>query len=131
MDEPEIFEVIGQVVNQRGYAIQNLMVAVVDRDTLFDDLIGMGYTDTNGEFQLSFTRSEFNQDAFENEDLPDLMVICSVWDEDQFKVVHQHTCDALAFADGCEDLGVITVETWVEGPQFIKGANPTPGYGKR
>ncbi|MEO1268760.1 MAG: hypothetical protein AAFX99_11725 [Myxococcota bacterium] len=46
-------------------------------------------------------------------------------------MVHQHTCDALAFADGCEDLGVITVETWVEGPQFIKGANPTPGYGKR
>ena len=129
--DTEIFEVIGQVTSKRGFAIHNLRVAVVDQDMMFHDLIGVGFTDKNGEFQLSFTRSEFNQDAFENEEVPDLMLICSVWDDDRFKVVHQHTCGELAFKDGSEDLGTVVIDSWDEAPRFIEGADPSPGLTKR
>ena len=127
----EVFHIIGQVINKQGFALQNLKLAVVDSDRLFDDLLGVGFTDGNGEFQLSFTREEFNQDLFENDSVPSLRLIFSIVHEGEFKVVHQATFPGLGFETLSEDLGAICIETWDKVPTFFEGVDPTPGLDKR
>ena len=56
----KVFEISGAVVTENGERLENVVVAILDRDVFRDDLLGVGCTDARGEFRLSFTEAEFN-----------------------------------------------------------------------
>jgi hypothetical protein len=70
-----IFRLRGRVVTREGQPLSNVVVALVDADAVFDDLLGAGRTYEDGLFRLAFTRQAFNQERFEHEQYPDLYVV--------------------------------------------------------
>lgn len=127
----EVFSLKGQVVNQQGYPIINLRLAIVDKDLMLDDLIGVGFTNEEGRFKIDFTHSEFNQELGENEKTPDIYIVFSTFKENRFVAIDKQEFYHLKFKNLKEDLGTITIETFVEKPQFLPDINPTPGYNKK
>ena len=59
------FNITGRAVNNNGDPISGIKVSIVDKDMFFDDLLGVGFTDSSGSFQMQFTDKEFNQNYFE------------------------------------------------------------------
>ncbi len=133
MNTPRIFRLQGTAVTPNRNPIQNLRLAIVDKDTLLDDLLGVGFTDQKGQFRISFTSNEFNQDFFESETLPNIYIVFSRKDpvDGKFKTIYQQSFLALSFAKDTEDLGNIEITTWQEPPCFLQGVNATPGYHKK
>ncbi len=128
----EIFRLCGTAVTPDGGLLCNLRVAVVDEDTFNHDLLGVGFTDDQGCFRLSFTRREFNQDLFESEALPDIYIVFSALFDGVFKAVAVKRFPDLLFEGGLEDLGDVVLTQWrPEGFEPIEGADPTPGADKR
>ena len=106
------FEVRGQLVNASGEPIRDLLVSILDSDKVADDLIGVGTPMNDGRFCVSFTREAFNQDWFENEDLPDLYVVVStIGDDGVPEAIFQRDFPGLRFEGGNEDLGRIEIDT--------------------
>lgn len=129
---PDIFRISGATVTPTGDLLCNLQVAIVDRDTVSDDLLGVGVTDDEGRFRLSFTRREFNQDLFENEALPDIAIIFSAPFDGFYRAVAVMEFPDLRFEHGQEELGDIALTSWTpEGFVPLTGVDPTPGYSKR
>jgi hypothetical protein len=120
----------GRVLDARGRALSGLRLAVVDADLVRDDLLAVGFTDQDGRFRLSFTPSEFNQDPFERESVPDLYIVFSSLREGEFIAVHRESFATRAFLDGTEDLGVIPIPSWVQEPVFLGHLAATPGFHK-
>jgi len=65
------FQIIGRVINRMNrQGIKDLRVEAWDKDLIFNDLLGSANTDTQGNFQIEFDESRFN-DLFGDE-YPDL-----------------------------------------------------------
>ena len=126
----DILRLHGRVVDAQGRALPGLRLAVVDADFLRDDLLAVGFTDDDGLFRLSFTRAEFNQDLFERESVPDLYIVYSKLRGDAYAAVHREDFAGRTFTDGCEDLGVVRIQSWLDAPVFLGNQSATPGFRK-
>ncbi len=116
------------MVDAGGKALVGLRFAVVDKDLVHDDLISVGFSDEGGRFWFGFTESQFNLDPFERETHPDLYILFSTRDGDRYRVVHRADFGHLKIKKGETDLGTIRIDTWSDGPVFLKGdPDPTPG----
>ncbi len=133
MSKQRIFRLQGTAVTPEGHAIRNLRLAIVDEDTMSDDLLGVGFTDPKGQFRISFTSREFNQDLFESEQLPDIYIVFSRAnpEDGQFKAIFRQSFPTLKFEDDREDLGKIKIATWQDPPKFLADVDATPGYRKK
>jgi hypothetical protein len=104
------FEVTGQLVDAAGNPMQDILLSVLDSDDYADDLIGVGTPTSDGRFCVSFTREAFNQDWFENEDLPDLYIVVSKLDDEGTPTAFfQKEYPGRTFVGGKEDLAKIVV----------------------
>jgi len=124
----DIFYLQGQVTTGQGLAIHYLRVAVVDKDLMFDDLLGIGITDEEGRFRISFTSAEFRQQALERERTPDIYLVFSAYDDGEFRSVARKEFFHLTFTDRAEDLGEIRIDEWNEEMPSLPDQKPTPGY---
>jgi hypothetical protein len=125
-----IFSLTGAVVDNRQNKIPNLRLAIVDRDPVIDDLIGVGFTDENGQFRISFTTSEFNQEWFESENKPDIYIVFSGYFDGEYRAIFRKDFSSLKFESLSEDLGTVVIDTWDDAPEILIGVDPTPGYEK-
>ena len=106
-------------------------IAIVDADPEYDDLLGVGVANAEGEFRLTFTTEAFNQEAGEEEERPDLFLVASL---PRSLGVHtpvlRRDFPGLRF-DTKEDLGLITLPV-AKGaePSWAKGLRPSPGATK-
>lgn len=121
-----VFKVRGKVVRANGAPFSEVVLAIVDEDLLNDDLIGIGVTDANGEFRLSFTTEAFNQDALECESTPDLYIVASLRFPGELVPIHKQEFSNLTFKDGVEDLGEIKIDSI----EPLAGQVAIPGYKK-
>ncbi|MCB1144814.1 MAG: hypothetical protein KDK54_21380 [Leptospiraceae bacterium] len=128
-----VFSIRGRVINESGYPIQNLRLAIVDKDVFFDDLIGVGFTNSEGKFQMDFTEKEFNQDFLEHESYPDIYIVFSLYHPEQkeFVAIGKQEFFHLRFSNRQEDLGDILIQTQSGHLKYIPDQDVTPGYKKR
>ncbi|HIK39301.1 hypothetical protein [Thermoleptolyngbya sp. M55_K2018_002] len=62
----------GRVVKNQSQPEAGIRVELHDKDRQYDDLIGVSRTDTQGYFEISFTKEDFRQDPGETELTPDV-----------------------------------------------------------
>jgi hypothetical protein len=62
----------GRVVKNQSQSEAGIRVELHDKDRQYDDLIGVSRTDTQGYFEISFTKEDFRQDPGETEPTPDV-----------------------------------------------------------
>lgn len=62
----------GRVVKTQSQSEAGIRVELHDKDRQYDDLIGVSRTDTQGYFEISFTKEDFRQDPGETEPTPDV-----------------------------------------------------------
>lgn len=124
------FKLSGRVIASNSRALPGIRLAIVDRDRLRDDLLGVGLTDERGEFRISFVSSEFNQDPFENELFPDIYIVFSIYNNGKYRVISQRDFPGLRFVDGFADIGDIVAEDRDVSAELNDG-EATPGYEKR
>lgn len=131
MERP-IFTVHGRVAHSNGAPAPNTWVSIVDADPDGnDDLLGVGLTNFEGAFRLSFTTEAFNQEPDEAQKLPRLYVVLAV--EGRAGPVPVRRCDIgqLAFV-GAEDVGTLTLPfLGVRAPRAARGLVHAPGANKR
>jgi hypothetical protein len=122
----ESFHLQGRVTRANRTPLPGIAIAVVDRDPYRDDLLGVGVTDREGRFQLSFTTREFRLDAFERETRPDLRLVCSVRQGEKLVVCH---LEDRPFPEQTRrlDLGDVVVHSWNDGPRLRPDLVPIPG----
>jgi hypothetical protein len=87
-------------VHHDGAAAENVLVAIADADWIWDDLIGVGPTAHDGDFQLSFTAAAFRQEALEREARPDVYVVLSVNHDGALIPIHRASFPGLEFGAG-------------------------------
>jgi hypothetical protein len=76
--------VVGTVVEQEsGRPLEGLVVRAYDKDILFDDKLGSVQTNASGQFEISYTETQFRDF---NETQPDLYV--KVFDASGKKLLH-------------------------------------------
>ena len=76
--------VVGTVVEEEsGRPLEGLVVRAYDKDILFDDRLGSVHTNAKGEFEISYTETQFRDF---NETQPDLYV--KVFDASGKKLLH-------------------------------------------
>jgi hypothetical protein len=130
---PRQFRLEGRLVDDAGRGLPDLFLAFVDVDLLdADDLIGMGVTDPQGGFRLTFLATEFQQDYFESEATPDLKLIVSAKVGEALVPVFVRDYSDLAWpADGRVDLRSVTVKGFnPAAPVALEDEEPMPGYDK-
>ena len=126
-DLQPIHRLKGRFATPKGHPLAGIRVAIVERDEDNpDDLLGVGVTGEQGQFQIAFTRREFNQDPGEDEEAPDLYAVFSRLSGQSYRAVGR--CD-LPRADPGGDLGQIQVALSPEGT-FVEGLGATPGVDK-
>jgi hypothetical protein len=127
------FNLNGRVVNIKGDPISGIKVSIVDKDFFYDDLLGVGFTDSSGSFRIEFTEKEFNQNFFENEVLPDIYLVFSSYDlnEKKYKTVDLQEFFSLKFENKMESLGNIVIKSFDFSNHNLKNQDPTPGISKR
>ena len=65
------FKIHGKVMEKEtGKGIPNLTVKAIDRDLLFDDLLGAVTTDENGNFEIGYDKEDFQELFFDKK--PDI-----------------------------------------------------------
>lgn len=65
------FKIYGKVIEKEtGRGISNLRVKAVDKDLLFDDLLGAVTTDENGNFEIKYYKEDFQELFFDKK--PDI-----------------------------------------------------------
>ncbi len=62
----------GRVAKNGNQYEPGIRVELHDKDRQYDDLIGVSLTDTQGYFEISFTKEDFRQDPGETEPEPDV-----------------------------------------------------------
>ncbi|MFQ3615191.1 MAG: hypothetical protein SNJ57_07130 [Cyanobacteriota bacterium] len=62
----------GRVIKNPSQYEARIRVELHDKDRQYDDLIGVSHTDTQGYFEISFTKEDFRQDPGETEPEPDV-----------------------------------------------------------
>jgi len=128
----DTFSVRGRLVGGSGAPLANTFLALIDFDLLDeDDLLGIGTTDDDGRFALSFLRSEFQQDWFEDERTPGLALIASATIDGAHKPVARRDYPGLAWGDGTGDLGDVRLPEFDADPLVFLDGSPTPGFDKR
>ena len=126
------FSIKGRITVPQGYPLGHFRVAVVSDDWFRDDLIGVGISDAQGEFRLSFTDDEFNQDWGISKAVPKLYIVVSAGFNGQLKGIQQFDFPHLSFEHGHEDLGDLLITEWVDGlPKANDDLDPTPGWSKQ
>jgi hypothetical protein len=76
--------VLGSVIEEEsGRPLEGLVVRAYDKDILFDDKLGSVHTNAKGEFEISYTETQFRDF---NETQPDLYV--KVFDGSGKKLLH-------------------------------------------
>lgn len=125
-----VFLLRGSLQRPDGSPLSGFRVAIVDRDEdSEDDLLGVGFTDEEGAFRLSFTRTEFNQEPDEREATPDLYAVISTFSVFCYRAIAIHDITTASFDDeGTLNLDPIIVTPHPDG--FLKGIDTTPGYPK-
>lgn len=128
-----IFTLNGRITGPDGGPIAKLVVAIVDEDALDqDDLLGVGVTDEDGRFKLSFASSEFQQDTLEIEETPDIKIIASLVQGEGLKPIFARAFPDLTWAGGGEDLGDIQIAPFdLNNPVFLDDVEALPGADKR
>ncbi len=128
-----VFNLKGVLKNTSNHVVPNAFLAIVDDDFLYDDLIGIGTTDAEGKFSLSFLQSEFCQDAFDIEKTPDIRIIVSSMFGSVRKTIFERAFPKLDWSNNQNvDLGDIIMEgVDVANPIPIEKVDPLPGYKKR
>ncbi len=71
------FSVSGRLIDQHQIPIPGFLVAIIDRDLIWDDLIAYGLTNQKGEFLTHYLASDFSHQFAEFESEPDLSIIVS------------------------------------------------------
>jgi len=123
----------GTFKNRSNQNIADLFVAVVDEDMLDDnDLIGLGTTDKNGQFSISFLPSEFQQDMFEDELVPNVQIVLSTMFGEERKAIFQQSFPNLTWTNGQADLGdILLQDVDMDNPTALEGVEAIPGVNKR
>jgi len=126
--EERVYTITGRVLDAEGESWAGVSVAVVDKDKYRDDLLGVGPTDGDGRFRLSFTESEFRQDLFETEETPDIYLVLSLTSGSRHRAVGRFEFFELEFESTCIDLGDVSVACTRESPVFMEKQSPMPGH---
>ncbi len=59
-EERSEFKIYGQILEKEtGKGIPNLIVKAVDKDLLYDDILGEVTTDENGNFEIKYNKKDF------------------------------------------------------------------------
>ncbi|MCP4442934.1 MAG: hypothetical protein GY810_28850 [Aureispira sp.] len=129
----DIFKLKGKLLDTKQNKLANYFVAIADDDWLDgDDLIGLGATDENGEFKVSFLGSEFRQDMFEDEAFPDVVIVVSAMFGKERKAIFTKTFADLKWEGKTAGLGDIILEgVDLENPKALDGVEAIPGGNKR
>lgn len=65
------FKIVGTVVEKEsGRRLPNLMVKAIDKDLIFDDLLGTVITDSAGQFEIRYDKEDFQELFFDQK--PDI-----------------------------------------------------------
>lgn len=71
------YSVSGRLIDQQQIPLPGLLVAIIDRDLIWDDLIAYGQTNQKGEFLTHYLEADFRHQFAEFETRPDLSIIIS------------------------------------------------------
>lgn len=129
----KLFKLKGTFLDKSGNPAPEVFIAIADEDSLDEaDLIGIGNTDSNGSFSISFLGSEFRQDFMELEETPDIFIVASAMFGEERKAIFKKEFPNLDWSSGEVDLGNIQMENVdVEYPEALEGVDPLPGHSKR
>jgi hypothetical protein len=79
-----VMRVVGTILEEEsGRPLEGLVVRAYDKDILFDDRLGSVHTNAKGQFEISYTETQFRDF---NETQPDLYV--KVFDATGEKLLH-------------------------------------------
>ncbi|MCF7859607.1 MAG: hypothetical protein K9N07_09870 [Candidatus Cloacimonetes bacterium] len=81
------FSLMGRVVDKNHNPISGILVTILDKDLIFDDLMAMGTTGDDGIFLFNFTTDEFRLDFLEFETTPDIYCYFSLLDDKKQEVI--------------------------------------------
>lgn len=127
---PTILRLTGRLIDTGGQPLPGIRLAIVDRDHLRDDLLGVGFSDELGEFRISFHNSEYNQELFENEKFPDIYVVLSQYVEGRYLPFAMREFGSLRFDTSRVSLGDISADPEHPEEDAI-GLTATPGLEKK
>ncbi len=110
------FRIRGRLIDAAGDPKTGVRLSIVDDDRFSPDLIATGWPRADGTFSVSFAREAFNQDPFERDAVPKLLLVVSrPRDRGEFVVVHEERIAPRPFDDELEDLGTIVVDERASG----------------
>jgi len=70
-EERSEFKIYGKILEKEtGKGIPNLIVKAVDKDLLYDDILGEATTDENGNFEIKYNKEDFKELLLDKE--PDI-----------------------------------------------------------
>lgn len=56
------FKIYGKIIEKEtGNGISNLIVKAVDKDLIYDDILGEVITDKNGNFEIKYSEEDFKE----------------------------------------------------------------------
>jgi len=70
-EESSEFKIYGKIIEKEtGDGISNLIVKAVDKDLIYDDILGEVITDKNGNFEIKYSKEDFKEFFLDKE--PDI-----------------------------------------------------------
>lgn len=111
------FKIYGRVLREdTGEGIQELIVKAIDKDLLFDDLLGAVTTDENGYFEINYDKEDFQELFFDRK--PDIYLVIKSPDG---KIIHS-TKDKVRYgAQKTEEFKIIITESLIlKNKNFMK-----------
>lgn len=70
-EERSEFKIYGKIIEKEtGDGISNLIVKAVDKDLIYDDILGEVITDKNGNFEIKYSKEDFKEIFLDKE--PDI-----------------------------------------------------------
>ncbi len=70
-EERSEFKIYGKIIEKEtGDGISNLIVKAVDKDLIYDDILGEVITDKNGNFEIKYSKEDFKEFFLDKE--PDI-----------------------------------------------------------
>ncbi len=106
-----IVKIKGRVLdsNENPVENKNIRMAIIDKDSIYDDFIAYGFLRKDGMFDVDVYHSEFNQEPFEHEKYPQIYLLFYLIDAETNSLVPFEKIDKtdVPFVNNVLDLGDI------------------------